>query len=147
MKISTKGRYALRVLLDIAENGGEGFVSLSAISARQGISKKYLEQIIPLLSGAGMLLANRGAHGGYKLSNSPAGYTVGQILRVTEGNIAPVSCLEGVHNQCERSDDCDVLYIWQGLYEVMENYLDRITVQDILDRKRRKKERDDIVLL
>ncbi len=147
MKISTKGRYALRVLIDLAENGGEGPVSLSAISVRQGISKKYLEQIIPLLNSAGMLQTNRGARGGYRLSKTPADYTVGEILRVTEGNIAPVSCLEGADNPCERNGACDVLYIWQGLYEVMENYLDRISIQDILDRKRRKRERDDIVLL
>ncbi len=147
MKISTKGRYALRVLVDLAEHGGEGYVSLSAISVRQGISKKYLEQIIPLLSSSGMLVANRGAHGGYKLSRPASRCTVSEILRLTEGSIAPVSCLEGEYNDCDRCAECDVLYVWQGFYDMIENYFGKITVQDIIDKKRPRKTRDDIVLL
>lgn len=147
MKISTKGRYALRLLADLAEHGGDGFVSLNAASVRQGISKKYLEQIVPLLSNSGILYANRGAQGGYKMAISPAECTVGEVLRLTEGSLAPVACLEGERSNCDRSDSCDVHYIWQGLYDVVTNYLDRLTVQDILDRKRRIANRDDIVLL
>ena len=146
MKISTKGRYALRLLVDLAENGGEKFVSLTDISERQGVSKKYLEQIIPSLNGAGFLVTGRGFQGGYKLAHRPSAYTVGDILRVTEGKLAPVSCLDDDHNTCERARDCDTLYIWQGLMEVIDNYLDKITLQDILNRKSRRRN-DDYVLL
>ncbi len=145
MKISTKGRYALRVLADLAENGSDKFVSLKDIAERQGISKKYLEQIIPPLNSAGYLIAGRGFQGGYKLSKSPSEYTVGDILRVTEGRLAPVACLDGEQNYCERADKCDTLYIWQGLMEVIEEYLDGITLRDIISRKNRRK--DDYVLL
>jgi len=145
MKISTKGRYALRFLVDLAENGGDKFVSLSDISERQGISKKYLEQIIPSLNSAGFLITGRGFQGGYKLAQRPSYYSVGDVLRVTEGKLAPVSCLDTDENLCERCNQCDTLYIWQGLMEVVENYLDKITLQDILNRKKRKNE--DYVLL
>ena len=94
MKISTKGRYVLRMLLDLAEHRGEGYIALKDIAKRQGISKKYLEQIIPLLNNTDILVASRGYQGGYMLAKSPDMYTVGDILRITEGSIAPVSCLE-----------------------------------------------------
>ena len=146
MKISTKGRYALRLLVDLAENGGEKFVSLTDISERQGISKKYLEQIIPSLNGAGFLVTGRGFQGGYKLAHRPSSYSVGDILRVTEGRLSPVACLDNEQNTCERARECDTLYIWQGLMETIENYLEKITLQDILNRKSRRKN-DDYVLL
>ena len=95
MKISTKGRYALRMMLDLAIHQNEGFVSLKDIADRQGISKKYLEQIVPLLNRTGMLRTNRGYQGGYRLAKSPDAYTVGEILRLTEGDLAPVACLQG----------------------------------------------------
>ena len=136
MKISTKGRYSLRMLLDLAEHKDKGFISLKSIAERQGISKKYLEQIITLLNNSGILRANRGPQGGYMLSKEPDKYTVGQILRITEGGICPVSCLEDDFNQCERSSYCKTLPVWEGLQSVIDEYLDNITLQMILDSKR-----------
>ncbi len=134
MKISTKGRYSLRMLLDLAMNGNDGYVSLKDIAERQNISKKYLEQIVPLLSKSGLLKTNRGYQGGYMLAKKPSEYTVGEILRLTEGSLAPVACLDSVTNECIRANECITLSVWQGLYEVMSNYLDGITLQDIIDK-------------
>lgn len=134
MKISTKGRYALRMMVDLAEHKENGFIALKDIAKRQNVSKKYLEQIVPVLNGAGLLTTNRGNKGGYKLSKEPSEYTVGEILRITEGNVAPVSCLEAEVNACERKDCCQTLFVWEGLYKAVNDYLDSITVQDILDR-------------
>lgn len=134
MKISTKGRYALRMLLDLAQHKDCGYIALKDIAKRQGISKKYLEQIVPLLNSADYLQTNRGYQGGYKLSKSPESYTVGDILRATEGGIAPVTCLETEPNQCERSADCITLTMWKGLYKVMTDYLDNLTLQDLIDK-------------
>jgi Rrf2 family protein len=133
MKISTKGRYSLRMLLDLAGHGDDGFIALKDIARRQGISKKYLEQLVPLLNGAGFLRTNRGYLGGYMLAKAPEQYTVGQILRVTEGGLAPVACLGDEPNRCERSAFCPTLPIWRGLREVIDAYLDGITLRDILD--------------
>ena len=137
MKISTKGRYVLRMLLDLAEHRGEGYIALKDIAKRQGISKKYLEQIIPLLNNTDILVASRGYQGGYMLAKSPDMYTVGDILRITEGSIAPVSCLGGGSSVCDRDDQCMTLYVWEGLEKVIAEYLDSITLQDILDRHRK----------
>lgn len=137
MKISTKGRYVLRMLLDLAEHRGEGYIALKDIAKRQGISKKYLEQIIPLLNNTDILVASRGYQGGYMLAKSPDMYTVGDILRITEGSIAPVSCLESGSSVCDRDDQCMTLYVWEGLEKVIAEYLDSITLQDILDRHRK----------
>lgn len=134
MKISTKGRYALRMLYDLALNGKEEYVSLKDIAERQGISKKYLEQIVPLLGKKGMLKTNRGNRGGYMLVKSPSEYTVGEILRMTEGSLAPVACLEYEHNDCPRASECSTLFVWEGLNKVITDYLDNITLQDIIDR-------------
>ena len=134
MKISTKGRYALRLMVDLAEHKDSGFIALKYVAKRQNISKKYLEQIVPVLNGAGLLTTNRGNRGGYKLAKEPTEYTVGDILRITEGSIAPVSCLESDVNSCERKNFCQTLYVWEGLYKVVNEYLDSITVQDIVDR-------------
>lgn len=136
MKISTKGRYALRMLVDLAEHSNDGFVALKDVAERQGISKKYLEQIIPVLNRAGVLQTNRGYRGGYKLANSPGKFTVGEILRLTEGSFAPVSCLEQDPVQCERSAECPTLSMWKGLYKVINEYLDSITIQDLLDKQK-----------
>ncbi len=133
MKISTKGRYALRLMLDLAENGKDNFVALKDIAERQRISKKYLEQIVPLLNKSGALRTNRGYQGGYMLAKSPSEYTVGSILRITEGSLAPVSCLETETNLCERSETCITLSLWKGLYKVVNEYLDSITLQDMID--------------
>lgn len=134
MKISTKGRYALRLMVDLAEHKDNGFIALKDVAKRQNISKKYLEQIVPVLNGAGLLATNRGNRGGYKLAKEPKEYTVGDILRITEGSIAPVSCLDSEVNPCERKNFCQTLYVWEGLYKVVNEYLDSITVQDIVDR-------------
>lgn len=134
MKISTKGRYALRMLLDLAEHRENGFISLKDIAKRQQISKKYLEQIIPIFNHSNILLANRGAQGGYKLARTPDQYTVAEILRLTEGSIAPVACLDQEINECERSSDCMTLPLWTGLARVIRDYLENVTLQDILDQ-------------
>ena len=137
MKISTKGRYALRILIDLAEHRNDGFVALKEVAARQGISKKYLEQIVPVLNKSGILQTNRGYMGGYRLAKEPFEYTVGTVLRVTEGNMAPVACLADAVNHCERAEHCETLYVWEGLNKIINEYLDSITLQDILDRKKK----------
>lgn len=137
LKISTKGRYALRMLIDLAEQQNTGFVPLKDIAERQHISKKYLEQIIPLFNRSDMLLTNRGAQGGYMLARQPAQYTVGEILRLTEGTLVPVACAQNPA-QCDRSADCATLPVWQGLSRVINEYLDGITLQDILDQHRER---------
>ncbi len=134
MKISTKGRYSLRMLIDLAMHDSDGFISLKEIAERQHISKKYLEQIVPLLSRGGLLRANRGYQGGYMLSKPADQYTLGEILRLTEGNLAPVACLEREVNDCSRAGECMTLPVWQGLYDVVTRYLDSITLQDIIDK-------------
>lgn len=138
MKISTKGIYALRTLLDLAEHRADKFVSLNEIADRQNISKKYLEHIVQNLNKANILITNRGYHGGYMLAKDPSQYTVGMILRMAEGSLAPVACAEQDPIDCERSADCPVLPIWKGLYQVINEYLDSITLQDILDQQRER---------
>ena len=133
MKISTKGRYSLRMLLDLAEHRNKGFVALKDIAQRQGISKKYLEQLVPFLNQSDILRTNRGYMGGYMLAKTPDQYTVGQILRIAEGGLHPVACLEDNPNQCERSVYCKTLPVWKGLQKLIHEYLDAITVQDILN--------------
>jgi Rrf2 family protein len=133
MKISTKGRYALRMLVDLAEHKTEGYIALKDIAERQSISKKYLEQIVAILNQSSILRTNRGHQGGYMLAQSPEKYTVGQILRITEGSLSPIACLEDNPNQCPRSSFCKTLSVWQGLSKVIAEYLDAITLQDIID--------------
>lgn len=138
MKVSTKGRYALRMLLDLAEHQNDGYVALKDIAERQGISKKYLEQIVPALNKSDILRTNRGFQGGYRLAKSPDKYTVGDILCLTEGNLAPVSCLEHEPIECKRSCECPTLPVWQGLYKVIKEYLDSVTLQDIIDQQKER---------
>lgn len=145
MKISTKGRYALRMLIDLAEHSSDGFVALKDIAQRQGISKKYLEQIVPILNKTDILKTNRGFQGGYMLAKAPDKYTVGEILRLTEGSLSPVACLDQDPIQCERSNECPTLPIWQGLNQVIRDYLDHITLQDILDQQRERYSNDYII--
>jgi len=121
------------MLVDLAEHKNDGFVSLKDISERQGISKKYLEQIVTLLSRPDILRTNRGNKGGYMLAKEPNQYTVGQILRITEGGLFPVSCLADEMNQCQRKGYCKTLLVWQGLEKVTNQYLNSITIQDIVD--------------
>lgn len=136
MKISTKGRYALRMLIDLAQHQGEGYIALKDIAARQGISKKYLEQIVPMLNSSGMLQANRGFQGGYRLAGEPRDYSVAAILRLTEGSLAPIACLDCNPVGCERSSSCATLEMWQGLYKVIAEYLEGVTLQDLLEKER-----------
>lgn len=145
MKISTKGRYALRMLLDLAEHQNESYIALKDIAARQNISKKYLEQIVPVLNKSQFLLTNRGFQGGYKLAQSPEKYTVGAILRLTEGSLAPVACLDQTPNQCERCAECATLPVWQGLNKVITEYLDGITLQDIMDQQSERYANDYVI--
>ena len=134
MLISTKGRYALRVMIDLAEHQAEGFIPLKVIAERQEISEKYLESIIKLLVKAKLLNGVRGKGGGYKLTKSPEQYTIGSILRLTEDSLAPVSCLESGANACPRAAECRTLPLWQGLNKVISDYLDSITVADLMQR-------------
>lgn len=136
MKISTKGRYALRMMIDLAEHNGDGYTSLKDIAERQGISKKYLEQIVTLLNKSNFLQVNRGFQGGYRLAYPPEKYTVGDILRITEGSLAPVACLDTDPAECPRSSSCVTLPLWRGLERVINEYLDSITLRDILDSER-----------
>ena len=145
MKISTKGRYALRMMLDLAEHQNDGFIALKDIAERQNISKKYLEQIVPILNKADVLRTTRGFQGGYRLAKSPDSYTVGEILRLTEGSLAPVACLEHDPIECSRSAGCATLPVWQGLYRVINEYLDGITLQDILDQQEEMYSNDYII--
>ena len=132
MKISTKGRYALRLMIDVAVHGGEEFVSLKDVAARQGISMKYLEQIAGLLGKAGFLRSGRGALGGYRLTKAPEEYTLGSILRLTEGNLAPVACLEEGAHPCGRAAQCRTLPVWSRLGQLIGDYLDSVTLRDLL---------------
>lgn len=138
MKISTKGRYALRLMTDVAIHEVDGLVSLKDVAARQQLSMKYLEQIAGTLSKAGMLHSGRGAQGGYRLSRAPEHYTLGSILRLTEGDLAPVSCLEGDENPCERCDSCATLDFWTGLYATVNAYVDRFTLADLVRTEQEK---------
>lgn len=133
MKISTKGRYALRVMLDLAINNTGEYIPLKDISERQNITVKYMEQIISLLKKSGFLKSTRGNGGGYRLSKAPEDYTVGDILRVAEGSLAPVACLEDEENQCERSSICATLKFWTGLDKAINDYVDSVTLQDLLE--------------
>ena len=132
MLISTKGRYALRVMIDLAEHQSDGFIPLKVIAERQEISEKYLESIIKLLVKARLLNGVRGKGGGYQLTKSPDQYTVGSILRLTEDSLAPVSCLEPGAASCHRVAACRTLPLWQGLDKVINDYLDNITLMDLI---------------
>ncbi len=132
MLISTKGRYALRVLTDMAEHQSDGYVPLKEIAQRQEISEKYLESIVKSLVKDGILIGLRGKGGGYRLSRSPDQLTVGNILRLTEGSLSPVSCLEAGAAPCTRVADCRALPLWQGLDKVIYEYLEGFTIADLM---------------
>lgn len=133
MKISTKGRYALRLMLDLALNNTGEPVRIKDISARQEISDKYLEQIISTLNKAGFVKSIRGPQGGYRLSKEPEKYTVGMILRLTEGSLAPVPCLDDEVNHCERQDGCVTLRLWQMLNNAISDIVDKVTLADLME--------------
>ena len=126
------------MLIDLAEHENEGFIPLKDISERQNISKKYLEQIIPVLNREGILRRTRGPQGGYKLAVTPDRLTVGTILRATEGSLSPVDCVDQDEAVCVRRIDCPTFPIWRGLAKVINEYLDHITLQDILDQQQEK---------
>ncbi len=134
MLVSTKGRYALRVMLELAERPAGDYAALGTIAADQGISEKYLESIVAVLSKAGLVDALRGKGGGYRLNRPAKDYSVGEILRLTEGSIAPVSCLECSPNKCDRADGCKTLPMWEKLNELICGYLDSVTLADLLDQ-------------
>ena len=138
MKISTKGRYALRLMLDLALNNTGEAVSLKDIARRQDISDKYLEQIISILNKAGYVRSIRGAQGGYMLRRPPKEYTVGMILRLTEGTLAPVSCLKDDAVPCDRAGDCCTLPIWKGLAELVDKYFDSMTLKEVAENARQQ---------
>ncbi|MDE6388473.1 MAG: Rrf2 family transcriptional regulator [Lachnospiraceae bacterium] len=133
MKISTKGRYALRLMLDLALNNTGEPVRIKDIAARQEISDKYLEQIISTLNKAGYVRSIRGPQGGYRLAKEPEKYTVGMILRLTEGSLAPVSCLEDETNMCERQETCATLRLWQMLNAAIGDVVDKVTLADLVE--------------
>ena len=132
MMISTKGRYALRVLIDMAEHQTDGYIPLKEIAKRQGISEKYLESIVKLLVKGGVVEGMRGKGGGYVLTRPPEQYTVGEILRLTEGSLAPVACLDGDCKGCSRSDECPTLDVWKNLDKLINDYLDGVTLDALV---------------
>ena len=132
MLISTKGRYALRVMIDLAEHQADGFIPLKVIAQRQEISEKYLENIIKLLVKAKLLAGVRGKGGGYRLVKAPEQYTVESILRITEDSMAPVSCLEPGADTCPRSAECRTLSMWRGLDKLITEYFENITLADLM---------------
>ena len=133
MKISTKGRYALRLMLDLALHDSDAPIRIKDIAARQDISDKYLEQIISSLNKAGYVKSIRGPQGGYKLTKAPDYYTVGMILRLTEGSLAPVACLDDEENTCTRQDDCATLELWKQLDEAIKSVVDTITLAKLVE--------------
>ena len=143
MKISTKGRYAVRVMLDLALNNTGECNKVKDIAARQGISGKYLEQIISVLNKAGYVTSVRGAQGGYRIARAPEEYTVGQILRLTEGSMAPVACLEEGAPECERCDTCETLEVWKDLYRAVNQVIDSVTIADLAEKRRQRMENPD----
>lgn len=138
MKISTKGRYALRLMVDLAMHTQDGCISIKTIATRQGISEKYLEQIIKLLAAAGLVESTRGKSGGYKLTRTPEQYTVGEILRVTEGSLAPVSCLEEEHH-CENCGECVTYELWQNVLDAINEVVDSITLSYLVEKQKTKR--------
>lgn len=137
MTISTKGRYALRIMLDLAGHIGET-IKLKDIASRQEISEKYMEQIIAVLNKAGYVRSTRGAQGGYQLVKAPKDYTVGMILRLTEGSLAPVECLAEYALPCEREGKCATVEVYRRIYEAVNNVIDTMTLQDLVDIEHEK---------
>jgi len=137
MKISAKSRYALRLMLALAMEEPNGNLSVKRVAESQGISEKYLEQIIPVLVKCGLVGSVRGAKGGYHLTREPEAYTVGLILRTVEGSIAPVSCLDDEVNQCARCKECVTLDLWEQVDQAISNVVDHVTLADLVDKQRR----------
>jgi Rrf2 family protein len=136
MKISSRGLYALRMMIEIARHYPGKWVSLKDVSESQKISVKYLEQIVTNLTKSGLLLSSRGPLGGYMLSKPPEQYSVGEILRVIEGDLVPVACMENGINRCENRSNCPTIHFWEGLYDVINRYVDSVTLKDLSDVNR-----------
>ena len=134
MLVSTKGRYAMRVMIDLAEHSSGGYIPLRDVAERQEISEKYLESIVVLLSKAGLLEGLRGKGGGYKLSKRPEQYTAGSILKLTEGTMAPVACLEDRANSCPRASECRTLPMWEKLNSQLEQFFEGVTIADLMKK-------------
>lgn len=134
MMISSKGRYALRVMIDLAQHRDDGYVSVKTISDRQEVSMKYMESIIAMLNKAGLVESARGKDGGYHLTREPGAYSVGEIVALAEGSLAPIPCLESGAPECERAGQCLTLPIWKNLDRIIYDYLDSVTLQDVLDQ-------------
>lgn len=132
MMISTRGRYALRVMTDLAEHENEGYIPMKEIARRQQISLKYLEKILPALAKNGLILGVHGKGGGYKLTRKPEEYPIGEILRLTEGTLAPVACLECGAKPCMRTAECRTRPMWENLYLLINEYFDNITIADLM---------------
>lgn len=132
MMISTRGRYALRVLIDLAEHYSGKYIPMKDVAKRQELSLKYIERIMPVLSKNKLVEGVHGKGGGYRLSKNPKDYKVGEILRLTEGNLAPVACLECDAKPCERAEKCPTLPMWTELHKMVNSYFDGITLQDLL---------------
>ena len=135
MLISTKGRYALRVMVDLAEHNDGEYIVLMEIARRQDISEKYLEGILAVLSKAGFVQAQRGRGGGYRLSRKPEEYTVGSIVRLTDGELVPVSCMVTRNGSCSRAADCPTLPVWRELDRRVNEYLESVTLADLMKRE------------
>lgn len=133
--ISTRGRYALRVMIDIAEHSGGDFVPMKEVAARQEISLKYIERIMPLLTKENLVEGQHGKGGGYRLCRPPEDYSVGEILRATEGGLAPVACLECGAKPCSRAAECRTLPMWQKYYAMTNEFFDGISVADLMQNK------------
>ncbi|MBO5292497.1 MAG: Rrf2 family transcriptional regulator [Lachnospiraceae bacterium] len=138
MKISTKGRYAVRVMLDLALHNTGEYVKVKQIAERQGISEKYLEQIISILNKGGCVKSVRGAQGGYRIARDPENFTVGQILRLTEGSLSPVACLDDEVNECDRCDTCETLDVWKDLKKAIDQVVDGVTIADLVERQQKR---------
>lgn len=133
MLISTRGRYALRVLIDLAQNGSNNYIPMKDVANRQGLSLKYIERIMPILSKNNLVEGVHGKGGGYKLTKSPQDYKIGDILRLTEGNLAPVACLESCAKPCERASECLTLPMWKDFHKLVNNYFDNITLAKLIE--------------
>lgn len=142
MMISTRGRYALRVMIDLAEHNDGKYIPMKEVAERQELSLKYLERILPMLTKSRLIIGVHGKGGGYRLGRSPENCTVGEILRLTEGNLAPVSCLECGAEPCSRTSECRTLEMWQGFFKLTNEYFDNITIADLM----RKDQGNDYII-
>lgn len=136
MRVSTKGRYALRIMADLAVNDNGEYIRLKDISERQSITLKYLEQIMPPLTKAGYVKSCRGSGGGYMLARRPEEYTAGEILRTAEGSLSPIACIEDSPNQCPRSGECTIFRFWEGLWDVISEYVNKVTLADLIKERK-----------